>query len=382
MSIGDKFGPRVAASEISSIDARRVLPRKSGIELALETWERNDALMRQSLYGPLQQMRTWDNLLKSHADYLRGAVTGFESRFCLPTEPQVISSLREFYQNLASEVSRPTQQLAVLQKAALSMRSPWLDMQESWRSISGLSGLLGIGEALERGPAFGPDMSESLRLGLGDWRKEITWPTEIFTDLGARADFYFDLGFDPDLTDFPEEAFRECLRDVGIYREQPSLVELYGTPVAAAEKAEDEEGLGRNNQAHDWLQRLERRIRKFIDKMMTEAFGPNWPKHRLPNGVNEEWREKKQKGTAQGRGGGGSLIDYADFTDYERVICKKDNWGIFQPFFYSEESVRESLQRLYPIRVDTMHARPITQDDELLLYVETRRLMKEIEKET
>ncbi len=44
-------------------------------------------------------------------------------------------------------------------------------------------------------------------------------------------------------------------------------------------------------------------------------------------------------------------------------------------FFVRTESVRESLQRLYLIRLDTMHARPITQDDEWLLYVETRRLV-------
>jgi len=40
--------------------------------------------------------------------------------------------------------------------------------------------------------------------------------------------------------------------------------------------------------------------------------------------------------------------------------------------------VPESFQRLYPIGIDTMHARPITLDDELLLYVEARRLMKMI----
>lgn len=72
------------------------------------------------------------------------------------------------------------------------------------------------------------------------------------------------------------------------------------------------------------------------------------------------------------------MIAYADFTDYVRVICKRDNWNIFKPFFDREENVRESFQRLYPVRLDTMHARPITQDDELLLYIETRRLSKVI----
>ena len=44
----------------------------------------------------------------------------------------------------------------------------------------------------------------------------------------------------------------------------------------------------------------------------------------------------------------------------------------------ARRGVRETFQRLYPIRLDTMHARP-KQDDELLLYVETRRFMKVIE---
>ncbi len=56
---------------------------------------------------------------------------------------------------------------------------------------------------------------------------------------------------------------------------------------------------------------------------------------------------------------------------------KISNWNAaFAPFFKRQESVRESFQRLYPIRLDTAHARLITQDDELLLYVEVKRLVK------
>ena len=62
------------------------------------------------------------------------------------------------------------------------------------------------------------------------------------------------------------------------------------------------------------------------------------------------------------------------------IKCRPDNWRqFFSPFFDRPESVRELFQRLHPIRVDTMHARPITQDDEFLLYVETKRLMKRID---
>ena len=78
-----------------------------------------------------------------------------------------------------------------------------------------------------------------------------------------------------------------------------------------------------------------------------------------------------------------SLISYADFTDYIEVICRRDNWReVFEVFFRRRESVRESFQRLYPIRLDTMHARPITQEDELLLFVETRQLMKIVIRES
>lgn len=72
------------------------------------------------------------------------------------------------------------------------------------------------------------------------------------------------------------------------------------------------------------------------------------------------------------------LICYADFTDYILVITKRDNWPLFARWFKRVESVRESFQRLYPIRLDTMHDRSIAEPDELLLLVETRRLMDAI----
>ena len=70
------------------------------------------------------------------------------------------------------------------------------------------------------------------------------------------------------------------------------------------------------------------------------------------------------------------LIAYADFTDYERIIVRNDNWNaVFKQTFRRKEFVRESFQRLYPIRLSTMHARVITQEDLLYLLVETKRLL-------
>jgi len=96
----------------------------------------------------------------------------------------------------------------------------------------------------------------------------------------------------------------------------------------------------------------------------------------LPQKMLERWREKQEsaiKAGAEER----PLIEYADFTDYLPIIEKKDNWRqVYQPIFGRQEDVKESLQRMYPVRIATMHARTITLDDALLVMVETKRVMR------
>lgn len=278
---------------------------------------------------------------------------------------------------MSEALERYAENTGAFQRAMESMRTPWLDQQASLHSMAGFAALQGIGYALSNMPTFGDYLGSALRADLGDWRDTITWPTEIFTDIVARSGFYARLGFDRALTDFPAPAFEESLYIADLRRQPPPLVGQYGSPVPASNDDDEEESLVRTNAAHDWLLRLESQVRRFIDERMTDAFGLDWPKHRLPSGLYDKWQEKKKKRVAKQNGGrAGALIAYADFTDYVLVICKRDNWDVFKLFFDRPENVRESFQRLYPIRLDTMHARPITQDDELLLYVETRRLMK------
>ena len=91
--------------------------------------------------------------------------------------------------------------------------------------------------------------------------------------------------------------------------------------------------------------------------------------------MGEQW-ERKRKRACQNDERPQPLIAYADFTDYKRIIEDENNWHVFEPFFRRKTSVQESLQRLHPIRVCTMHARFITQDDELYLLAETQRLSR------
>jgi len=344
---------------------------------------RNQALI-SATQGPIEELRrasVFDQSLDVH-ERLRSAqemLDAFNSRFILPDVSISAKLMQECQQSPAAAVlARYAGQADEIQRAMEAMDTPWLDEQDKMRSVIGFAEIQGIGSMLTRLPGFDNTVSEALRVDLGDWRDKITWPEPVLTDMDARGAFYIERGFDPYLTDFPAPAFRESTEIAGLRREPPPLVDAYGEPVPRAENYGDEKALVLTNVAHDWLQRLESNLRNFINERMTEVFGPNWPKHQLPKGIYERWTEKREAAVKRGRAPK-PLIAFADFTDYERVICKKDNWHqVFSSHFNRPESVRESFQRMYPIRLDTMHARPIAQDDELLLYVEVRRLIRVI----
>lgn len=364
-------------------NALRVLDENAPIKRLLEDVKQQQVLIRAA-EGPLAELRRAgvfgpDSPLQRELERAQEVMERFETQFCLPEVCETARLMRELQKSpLAEALERYHQQTSVLRQAVERMQSPWLDVQERLQSLSGFTKLQGIGHALTKIPTFDVTFASALRVDLGDWRDRIHWPESIFEDLSKRAAFYEELGFDPALTDFPAPAFRESLDIAGVSRERPFLVSVYGPPVPPSNDEEEEVQLERTNLAHDWLLRLETQVRQFIDERMKEAYGVDWPKHRLPKDLYDKWREKKA--TAESAGAREwPLIAYADFTDYEGVICKRDNWReVFATYFGRPESIRESFQRLYPVRLDTMHARPITQDDELLLYVETQRLIKVI----
>jgi hypothetical protein len=360
--------------EQSSVLAHaRLLEENSAITRALGALRSHEELARMAM-GPMWELRRAglfdeDASWRKTAELASQAMASFEARFRLPDQLESALLAEQFRaRTVATELTLHNQGIAAqaLQRAIEKMTTPWLDQQEAMRSIAGFAEIQRIGEAVRTMPAFDESLATSLREGLGDWRDPISWRPEIFTDLAARGDFYVQLGFNPALTDFPLPAFKQGLQIAGLEEAQTESEPADG----------EEDGLVRTNAAHDRVQRLERSLRRFIDQRLTRAYGPDWPKHRLPNGLCDQWREKKRKAEEAGAEVR-PLIEYSDFTDYAGIICKKDNWReIFQSFFRREESVRETFQRLHPIRLDIAHARLITQDDELLLQVEVRRLDK------
>lgn len=298
----------------------------------------------------------------------------YQKNFSLPAIEEARRLIDKLdYGSVVSKLRERERQFSAVRRAVEHMRSPWLDQVDQMRSTRGLIELIGIGHALDEIPPFDESLGNSLRDDLGDWRDTINWPQPIFTDLSARLDFYVDRGFDDALTNFPSDTFDEGLEASRLTDEPPLLVDVYGSPIPRSSDPEEERAVRRTNAAHDWLFRLESQIRHLIQIVMTTQYGPDWPKHKLPNGMLDEWRKKRDADNE--RGVALSLIAYADFSDYTRIICKRDLWNdVFSSIFVRQEDVRESLQRLHPIRICTMHARPISHEDELLLYVEVKRI--------
>lgn len=355
------------------------LQENSSVSRLLADMERNERLMRIT-QGPLEELRrtgVFDQTSHLYEKYrsVQQMIDMHNDRFTLPDLSSSVTLMQEFQQSPAVEaMSRYAIGIDEIQGAMGAMHTPWLDGQETLRSVTSFVEIQGIGRMLECMPAFDDSVCAALRTDLGDWRDKVDWQALNLYDMSAREAFYIGRGFDPSITDSPAPAFRESTEIAGLRREPPPLVIAYGEPLPRIKDEKEEKALIWTNTAHDWLQRLEMQLRKFIDDRMTEVFGPDWPRHQLPNGVYEKWVEKRLAAEVAGRKLF-RLIAYADFTDYTLVICKRDNWRqVFSGYFGRMENVRESFHRLHPIRLDTMHARPITQDDQLLLYVEVKRL--------
>lgn len=108
---------------------------------------------------------------------------------------------------------------------------------------------------------------------------------------------------------------------------------------------------------------LETCLRELI-QIKILAHDPNWWKQRVPEDVrtNAEKRKKKNESQWSRIEGGKPLINFIDFTDYGKIITRKDNWSeIFRSIFENKEELLSKLKELEPIRNTIMHSRNLTE---------------------
>lgn len=364
------------SAAIKSIEADH-----SGIRAITKHATRQHELLRAAV-GPAEELLRFQapNIspdLRAQFQEMQSALDQMTKQFKVP-DVAAVQIIQEFERSGGMKAIKQAGEHATqIQSAMDAMSTPWFNTENPNQSIAGFIELQNIGLALRTTPAFDPTLADRLRVDLGDWREKIDWPEEVFTDPLTRTEFYSDRGLDSALTTFPSGAFNQSVTIAEIKQSPPPFVATYDYE-PDTEGDEDDAGFARTNAAHDRLQRFESQLRKFIDERMTDAFGSNWIKQQVPGEISANWRKKREKARDNGEPDH-PLIAYADFTDYVPIITRKDNWqAVFEPLFKRTMLVQESFQRLYPIRICTMHARIITQDDELYLYTETRRLLSVI----
>lgn len=254
--------------------------------------------------------------------------------------------------------------------------SPMQQVSAVAESIFGIIKLQTIGELVRMPASIGPDISRALRDEFGDWRDAM-----VFREgrSSSRAEFYADVGFDLDLIDFPDNDFPVIIEQTGIVPPITEIEQVLGSIMPdeyPIPKTSDELEL----LAYKWLRALERAVRDALDRVMTDTFGSNWPSVRLPNGMVDDWQAKRERAQAAGRPDL-ALVEFADFSDYSRIILRRDNWKeVFSKLWAREADVRESFQRLQYIRIETMHSRILLKQDLILLFSEGRRLFQALAK--
>jgi len=355
-------------------DIQRLLQRDVGLQATIEA-----AMRQESLTAKISTDFLAAQEFAKHLDHYRDIAKQYEASFRLPQAVEASRFLANMQLDGGVVAAYARKQLSGMtsqQDLVASITRPWMREMDTARSVTALMELQGLGSALRSIQGFDNALTTALRADLGDWRDRIAFPQVIFENPVARTEFYVERGFNSALTDFPEEAFQESLVLVGLDADSQDVVEWPQT--FHATDAIEEMAFRRTNKCHDYLQRLERRLRQFIDAAMTAQYGADWPKKRLTPQMLESWESKKSRAENSGVILT-TFIEVADFTDYEAIICRKDHWReVFQERFKRQESVRESLQRLYPIRLATMHARFVTKVDELYVLAESMRLLSAI----
>lgn len=301
---------------------------------------------------------------------------GYESQFRLPGADETTRLIAEFARSPVTQWRELYLGIDPgLASALETIRTPFLELNHALDSVSAVAELQSIGFGLDVTAAFDPDFAPLLRGGLGDWRDVISWCEVALDPAPARVELYVERGFDRDLTHMPHKAFEEVLGLSGLLVPVPETGQQYESGESAPTYPVGID-VERNSQAYRQLLKFELYLRAFVDQVMTDAFGADWPRLRAPRDVYEGWVRRRETAIQAGMTSS-ALIAYADFTDYEKIISRKDNWReVFARFFNRQENARESLQRLYPVRHCTMHARAVTQEDELLMAVEIHRIVK------
>ncbi len=336
------------------------------------------ALWSSAVVGAMEGLTVQSALNDAIVKALEEARTSLYERFRFPG----FAELQKFQEQMRAAHARfatmqPT--FEELQRALAAIHTPWIDSLNASRSFDSFASLAGLGAAVRVAPYVSATI-ETVRRSLGTWA---TVPKGVDEDSFQRDEFYQEHGLNSNLIALPEPAFTQTLDVTGVVAVETLVPDADGVEFDIEQKRltpEERALFGRTSRAFQLMNVLETKIREFIHRLMTQHCGIGWEKGRAPeNGkVLLKWEEKRQNALKNGESPL-DLIYYADFTDYAKLITRRDNWReVFSAVFRDEDDVKISFKRLESLRVITMHSRPVTKGDLLTIGTETTRILTAI----
>lgn len=123
----------------------------------------------------------------------------------------------------------------------------------------------------------------------------------------------------------------------------------------------------RNNIMYDSkriLQQLETKLRTTIENKLSTL--PNWWLDRVPvdvRGRAEDRKRKNEKIWPWYRSTEKSPLAFVDFSDYTKIILRKNNWELFQPIFRDDIITSSKLKELEFVRNNISHNRKLSSEE-------------------
>ncbi len=234
----------------------------------------------------------------------------------------------------------------------------WALGEELESSAEAFARLSRLSDLARLGSAYTDETAEILTDELGEPSEA---PAEAET-IEQREERYDDAGRERELIAFPPASYPTILVSAGY------AVSFPAPPIVTVEEGLIEPIQFSPETGH-LLQSLEAHLRETVVRCLYALEGDLWIKRRVPEKVREKWNEGRDAARTAGKPVLAPIY-YANFMDLADIITSGTNWPQFQAAFTSKENLRVSLKRLYFIRNDVAHARPISMTDKLLAIAE------------
>jgi len=282
------------------------------------------------------------------------------SSFIAPKFPELLklSEIAAARVHPFEKITKQAEWGAILSDRMFRIDVAWALGEELEGSAEAFARLSRMSDIARVGPAYSDETTEILVEELGQ-------PSEApagAETIEQREERYDQAGRDRELIAFPPTSYGQILVSAGY------AVSFPPPPIVAVAEGLIEP-VRFSPETGFLLQSLEAHLREMVASRLHALEGDAWVRRRVPEKVREKWKDGREAAKLAGKPVL-APIHYANFMDLADVITAGNNWQEFQAAFTNKDNLRISLQRLYFIRNDVAHSRPISMTDGLLAITE------------